>query len=67
MKESKEVMQGKVDAFNEKNPVGTPIVVVTDMGREVKTKVKYPAKILSGHTPVVWLEEIGCYHLDRVR
>ncbi len=62
-----EVMESKIKAFNKKNPVGSTVTVVKDMGEEVETKVKYPAEILSGHTPVVWLEGIsGCYDLDRV-
>jgi len=67
MEESKEVMQSKVDAFNKRNPVGTPVTVVKDLGEQFETKVKYPAQILSGHTAVVWVEGIsGCYLLDRV-
>lgn len=60
-------MQSKVDAFNERNPVGSSVTVVKDLGEKVETEVKYPAQILSGHTPVVWLKGIsGCYALDRV-
>lgn len=65
--DSQEVMQGKVEAFNERNPVGSSVTVVKDLGEKVETKVKHPAQILSGHTAVVWLEGIsGCYCLDRV-
>ncbi len=65
--QSVEVMQRLVDAFNKKNPVGTSVTVVKDRGEKVETRVKYPAEVLSGHTPVVWLEGIsGCYCLDRV-
>jgi len=67
MGDSEEVMQSKVDAFNEKHPVGSTVTVVKDLGERVETTVKYPAQILSGHTPVVWLNGIrGCYLLDRV-
>jgi len=67
MQESIEVMQDKVEAFNKRNPVGTPVTVVKDFGERVETKVKYPAEVLSGHTAVVWLYGIsGCYLLDRV-
>ena len=60
-------MQSKCDAFNEKNPVGSSVTVIKDLGERVETKVRYPAQILSGHTAVVWLEDIsGCYDLDRV-
>ena len=67
MKQSLKVMQSLVDVFNEKNPVGAPVTVIKDFGEQFKTKVLHPAEILSGHTPVVWLEGIsGCYCLDRV-
>ena len=67
MKESIEIMQAKVEAFNKRNPIGTNVIVVKDLGEQVKTKVQYPAEVLSGHTPVVWLEGIsGCYLLNRV-
>lgn len=67
MQDSAEVMQSKCDAFNKRNPVGTSVTVVKDLGDQIETTVKYPAQILSGHTPVVWLEDIsGCYLLDRV-
>ena len=67
MGDSTKVMQSKVDAFNEKNPAGTPVTVVKDLGEKMETKVRFPAEILSGHTAVVWLEGIsGCYDLDRV-
>lgn len=67
MGDSKEVMQSKCDAFNARNPVGSSVMVIKDLGEKVETKVKYPAQILSGHTAVVWLEGIlGCYDLDRV-
>lgn len=67
MQESTEVMQSKVDAFNERNPIGTKVTLVKDRGEKVETKVQYPAQILSGHTPVVWLEGVsGAYLLSRV-
>lgn len=67
MRDSPEVMQGKVDAFNKRNPVGTSVTVVKDLGEKFETRVKWPAEIMSGHSAVVWLEGIsGCYMLDRV-
>jgi len=67
MQDSLEVMLSKVDAFNKRNPVGTSVTVVKDLGEQIETKVKWPAEVLSGHTPVVWVEGIsGCYLLDRV-
>jgi hypothetical protein len=63
-----EVMQSKCDVFNEKHPVGSPVTVIKDLGEKVETTVKHPAEILSGHTAVVWLNDIsGCYLLDRVQ
>jgi len=67
MPESTEVMQSKIDVFNSRHPVGSPVTVIKDLGEKIETKVRYPAEILSGHTAVVWLEGIsGCYLLDRV-
>jgi len=67
MGESIEVMQSKCNVFNQQNPVGSPVTVVLDFGQKRETRVKYAAGVLSGHTPVVWLEGIsGCYVLDRV-
>ena len=40
MKELLEVMQSKVDAFNKRNPVGTTVTVVKDLGEKVETKSK---------------------------
>ncbi|KKL78116.1 hypothetical protein LCGC14_2028000, partial [marine sediment metagenome] len=61
------IMKSKVEAFNKRNPVGTSVTVIKDLGEPIETKVRYPAEILSGHTPVVWLVDIsGCYLLDRV-
>jgi len=67
VRESKEVIQSKVDAFNLRHPVGSSVTVVKDFGAKIETTVKYPAEILSGHTPVVWLKGIsGAYVLERV-
>ena len=67
MPKSIKVMQSKVDVFNKRNPVGTKVTVVKDLGEKVETEVRFPAEILSGHTPVVWLKGIsGCYLLSRV-
>ncbi|GAH18079.1 unnamed protein product, partial [marine sediment metagenome] len=47
--------------FTQRNPIGTKVTVIKDLGEKIQTKVKYPAQILSGHSPVVWLEDIsGC-------
>lgn len=67
MEDSIEVMQDKVDAFNKRHPVGSKVLVVKDLREKVETEVRFPAEVLSGHTPVVWLKGIsGCYLLSRV-
>ena len=67
MPDSLEVMQSKVEVFNQQNPVGSPVTVVKDLGEKFETTVRFPAEVLSGHTPVVWICGIsGCYCLDRV-
>ena len=67
MEDSIEVMQDKVNAFNKRHPVGTEVILVKDLGEIVETEVRFPAEVLSGHTPVVWLKGIsGCYLLSRV-
>jgi hypothetical protein len=65
--ESIEVMQTKFDVFNEKHPVGSPVTLIKDLCERFVIQIRAPASILSGHTPVVWVEGItGCYLLDRV-
>lgn len=61
------VMQSKIEVFNERHPVGSVVTVINDYGEKIVTKVKHPADILSGHTAVVWLDNIsGAYLLNRV-
>jgi hypothetical protein len=71
MSESWAVMEGKVKVFNERNPIGSEVVVIKDDGEAIKTRVSRPAEILNSHTEesiaVVWLDGItGCYSLNRV-
>lgn len=67
MKDFPEVMQSKCDVFNEKNPVGSKVTVVKDLGEKIETTVKYAAEIMGGHTAVVWVKGVsGAYNLDRV-
>ena len=57
----------QVEAFNIEHPVGSPVTVRMDGGGVLDTTVKYPAQLLSGRTPVVWLNGVsGCYVLTRV-
>jgi len=68
MPESIDVMQSKVDAFNKRNPIGSTVTIDADLGETIETKVRHPAEVMDGHTPVVWLEGIRwAYLLDRVR
>lgn len=61
-------MQAECDAFNAAHPVGTDVLVKLDFVDEpFRTKTRSPAQILSGHSSVIWLENVsGCYLLDRV-
>lgn len=60
--------QQRVDQWNAAHPVGTPVVVRLDSGKNFATKTRSRAEVLSGHTPVIWLEGVrGCYILERVR
>lgn len=61
-------MQALCDAFNETNPIGSDVHVKLDNKDEpFLTKTRSKAQILSGHSAVVWLDDVtGCYLLDRV-
>ena len=61
-------MQAECDAFNAKHAVGSDVFVRLDgVDEPFKTKTRSPAQILSGHSSVIWLENVsGCYLLDRV-
>jgi hypothetical protein len=67
-KPSLKKMQAECDAFNAANPVGAKVTVKLD-GRDdlFETVTRSEAQILSGHSVVIWLENVsGCYLLDRV-
>lgn len=60
-------LQKQCDDFNARFPVGQPVTVRKDNGEGVTTLTRFPAEVLSGHSAVIWLENIsGCYLLDRV-
>lgn len=61
-------LQAACDKFNSKVTVGAEVFVKLDgVDEPFRTRTKSPAQLLSGHTPVVWLENVsGCYLLDRV-
>jgi hypothetical protein len=61
-------MQAECDAFNAKHPVGSEVFVKLDFVDEpFRTRTRSTAQILSGHSSVIWLDNVsGCYLLDRV-
>lgn len=59
--------QTKCDRWNRTHAIGTPVRLRTDGGDTIETATRSEAYMLSGHTPVIFLEGIvGCYMLDRV-
>jgi hypothetical protein len=61
-------LQAVCDAFNARTKVGDEVMVKIDGRAEpMRTKTRSPAQVLSGHSPVVWLEGVsGCYLLTHV-
>jgi hypothetical protein len=61
-------MQAECDAFNAACPVGGKVRVKLDFVDEpFETTTRSEAQILSGHSAVIWMENVsGCYLLDRV-
>ncbi|MDO9099698.1 MAG: hypothetical protein Q7V53_02990 [Caldisericota bacterium] len=61
-------MQAECDAFNAAHPIGAEVFVQLDgVDEPFKTRTRSSAQILSGHTPVIWLENVsGCYLLECV-
>ncbi len=61
--------QRAVEIFNERHPVGTPVRFWpgVKVGEGILSKVRAQAEILSGHTPVVWVEGCaGCIALTHI-
>ena len=57
----------KVRRFNKCFPPGTPVIYTPPNGVHFKTKILYPAVVLSSGVPVIWLKNIREYcRLDRV-
>jgi hypothetical protein len=58
-----------VARFNAAYPApGVLVLVELDSGEIRLTRTRSLAQMLSGHTPVIWLEGIsGCYWLKRIR
>lgn len=61
-------LQAECDAFNAVNIIGADVFVQLDgVDTPFQTKTRSSAQILSGHSAVIWLENVsGCYLLDRV-
>lgn len=60
-------LQAQCDTFNRRYPVGTTVTLKRDTGDGQVTKTRAPAEVLSGHSAVIWLDDVsGCYLLDRV-
>lgn len=61
------IEQRKVNTWNAEISVGAPVNYRKDDGMIVETFTRSEASVLSGHTAVVWLENVrGCVDLDRV-
>ncbi len=63
-------MQARCDRFNADHPVGSDVMFFNGLvGEDGQIgAIKAPAHILSGHTPVVWIEGArGCIALSHVR
>jgi hypothetical protein len=61
-------LQKQCDEWNAAHPVGTAVICNKDFVGDVPTKTRSEAYVLSGHSPVIFLEGIsGCYHLSHVR
>ena len=57
-----------VHAWNQKNPVGTKVIVALDSGKEKTTTTASDAWLLGGHSAVVMLDGVsGCYALGKVK
>lgn len=60
-------LQKQVDAFNAQHQVGQTVRVLKDAGESIVTTTRSEAKVLSGHSAVIWLDGVsGCYLLDHV-
>lgn len=62
-------MQAQCDAFNAAHAVGDTIRVWSGMieGDPVAVKIRFPAQILGGHTPIVYVTGgQGCIALSHV-
>jgi hypothetical protein len=66
-RKSQRQMELEVENWNLRNKVGALVRVRLDSGEDVETTTRSKAQMLSGHTPVIWVDGIsGAYLLDRV-
>jgi len=61
-------LQAECDSFNSKHSIGAWVYVKLDcVDKPFHTRTRSDAQILSGHSAVIWLDNVsGCYLLDRV-
>lgn len=64
---TREDLEHQVDSFNMRYSVGQKVTIRLDDGSVKVTRTRSRAEILSGHSAVIWLNDVrGCYLLDRV-
>lgn len=64
---SPKLNQAKVNIWNRKHAIGTPVSVLNDDGSTTKTKTASDAWLMGGHSAVIRLEGYsGGYLLSRV-
>lgn len=69
MRKQSQKPQKQADAFNKKNPVGTPVQYWTGVkeGPGKTGATRSEAQVLGGHTAVVWITGcVGCVALSHV-
>lgn len=60
-------LQKQCDDWNSAHPVGTAVILKRDSGHEQQTRTRSEAQVLSGHSAVIWLDDVsGCYSLNNV-
>ena len=61
-------LRDAVEDFNRRFPVGAEVTLRKDFAPDpVRTRTRSEAFVLSGHSPVVFLEGVvGCYLVSRV-
>lgn len=61
-------LQAECDKFNAEHKVGDEVFLKKDFVDELfRTKTRSEAQVLSGHSAVIWLENVsGCYLLECV-